>query len=438
MMSIDKEVLHRQKAREVARIRLVNGIRRWIKEGKVKVIFLVVLLVEILMWVGVEIYCTKVMSHMLLGEMISSLYELAFWIVFAIGQVGFFYLAGTPKGAFKIDNLMRRICVHNNVGESPSLIRVEKGKQEKECVYVFFGYGIPPAFYQDHQEEIEAALNINIMEIQHGNDKREMKVTFVPYGKGLPDLIPWSSEYLVKEEGCLSPGISLLGNEIIDLNRTCHVLLGGSTSSGKSNTLKCLVYQAAIKGAQVYVADFKGGVDYTVGWNDFITLVYDNEALLKVLEMLATELEHRKDVLRMEGYKNIVEYNSFHREKMRRIIFACDEVAELLDTTGVDKAGKEQITRIIGYLSTIARQGRAFGIHLILATQRPDANVLPGQIKNNMDYRMCGKADNVLSQIILDSTEASEKIPKSEQGLFVTNNGRLVRGFFFDEGKEWK
>ena len=95
---------------------------------------------------------------------------------------------------------------------------------------------------------------------------------------------------------------------------------------------------------------------------------------------------------------------------MIRIIFACDEVAELLDKTGRSKDDKAEVAAIENLLSTIARQGRAFGIHLILATQRPDSNILAGQIKNNLDYRVCGRADLVLSQIILDKGDAHDRI----------------------------
>ena len=86
-------------------------------------------------------------------------------------------------------------------------------------------------------------------------------------------------------------------------------------------------------------------------------------------------------------------------------------------------------------LSTIAWQGRAFGIHLILATQRPDATIIPGQIRNNMDFRVCGRADSVLSQIILDNTSAAEQIPKDARGRFITGDGTVFQGYLFDEGQ---
>ena len=79
------------------------------------------------------------------------------------------------------------------------------------------------------------------------------------------------------------------------------------------------------------------------------------------------------------------------------------------------------------------RLGRAFGIHLILATQRPDANIISGQIKNNISYKICGRADQVLSQIILDNTDASTYIPSDSKGLFLNQDGTLFKAYLFDE-----
>ena len=109
---------------------------------------------------------------------------------------------------------------------------------------------------------------------------------------------------------------------------------------------------------------------------------------------------------------------------------ACDEIAELTDTTGLDKPNKELVTAIVGQLSTLARLGRAFGIHLVLATQRPDANVLPGQITNNIDIRICGWSDLVLSQIILNNGDAAA-LPKDIPGRFLCNldGGTRFQGY---------
>lgn len=90
------------------------------------------------------------------------------------------------------------------------------------------------------------------------------------------------------------------------------------------------------------------------------------------------------------------------------------------------------IEQIVNCLSTIARQGRAFGIHFIAGTQRPDSNILPGQIKNNRDLRICGRADAVLSQIILDKTDAADLIPKDSH-KFMLSDGTVFQPYFFVE-----
>ena len=71
----------------------------------------------------------------------------------------------------------------------------------------------------------------------------------------------------------------------------------------------------------------------------------------------------------------------------------------MLDRTGLSKEQKELVNQIKSRLATIARLGRAFGIHLILATQRPDANLISGQIRNNLNCRLC----SMMGQFFMDT-----------------------------------
>lgn len=144
-------------------------------------------------------------------------------------------------------------------------------------------------------------------------------------------------------------------------------------------------------------------------------------------------LEYRKEQLSDTGCKDLDTYNEATGNDLPRLVFACDEVAELLDKTGRSKEDRERLGQIENRLATLARLGRAFGIHLILATQRPDANIIPGQIRNNMDFRVCGRAESVLSQIILDNSSAAEQIPKDARGRFITGDGTVFQGYLFDE-----
>lgn len=233
-----------------------------------------------------------------------------------------------------------------------------------------------------------------------------------------------------KERFVLRLGESYTGTVEVNLSHVPHVLLGGSTGSGKSVLLKSLLKQSLQKGALVWVADFKGGVDFGKWWEHRCRMIYTEEDLLRELDKIIYLMEQRKKEFHNMERANIDEYNKHRNSELPRIIFACDEVAELLDRTGADTERKKLIGQIENKLSTIARQGSAFGVHLILATQRPDANVISGQIKNNLDLRICGRADNVLSQIILDNTSAADQIPKDARGRFITGDGTVFQGFW--------
>ena len=219
----------------------------------------------------------------------------------------------------------------------------------------------------------------------------------------------------------------------MDLAKIPHILLGGATGSGKSVLLKLLLMQAKKKGAVVCIADFKGGVDFPAVWHKQCRMCFEEQATLELLTELTEELERRKQLLTATGQPNIDRYNEATGENLTRYIFACDEIAEMLDKTGLTKEQKETVGKIESKLSMIARQGRAFGIHLILATQRPDANILSGQIRNNINCRICGRADNVLSQIILDSTAAADQIPKDARGRFLLHDGTVFQAYWFDD-----
>lgn len=148
-------------------------------------------------------------------------------------------------------------------------------------------------------------------------------------------------------------------------------------------------------------------------------------------------MNRRRDILVSHSCRNIEEYNSKNDEKLNRIIIACDEVAELLDKTGLKKStNKEKLElmeKIEEYITSIARLGRAFGIHLILSTQKPSADIINGQIKTNLGNRICGSADKILSQMVLENNFASEKIPPNSKGVFINQNDVLFKSFLLDE-----
>lgn len=376
------------------------------------------------------------------GELFSGLYRGVLQVLFPVYAVGglFFLLAafGSPLGGKAMRENLWRIGLCNHAGESPLLIAKHKDK-ENPCVTVleFETGGIPRTEWEDKQSRIEAALNLTIVKITQGTDNRRILLYTVSASE-LPKTLCWKDRCLSRESFVLVLGESPLGPVSVNLAQIPHILLGGSTGSGKSVLLKLLLMQCLKKGAVVHIADFKGGVDYPDVWHAKCRIVTDEQTLLHTLESVVDELERRKKLLRESGCANIDGYNANNGKLLSRIVFACDEVAEVLDKTGLSKEDKELVAQIENKLSVIARQGRAFGIHLILATQRPDATILPGQIRSNIDCRICGRADTVLSQIILDNASAAERIPKDAGGRFLMNDGTVFQGYLFDENTVFK
>ena len=351
-----------------------------------------------------------------------------------LGGVALAVLLVYPFGRKATQDQLQSIGLANHAGMAPDLLRKKRDRDNpRVTVWEFRNQSIPLTVWEDKQAAIEAALDVTIIKIIFGKSKSRVLVYAVPTQTSLPEVLRWSDAYLSPDNFVLVLGESLTGPVAVNLANIPHILLGGSTGSGKSVLLKLLLMQALRKGAEVYIADFKGGVDFPKVWRQKCHMCFREDTLLYVLGQLVAVLEARKGWLAETGCPNLDAYNETTGDNLPRLVFACDEVAEVLDKTGTDAERKKLLAQIESKLATIARLGRAFGIHLILATQRPDATIIPGQIKNNLDFRVCGRAESVLSSIILDNGSAAEQIPKDARGRFITGDGTVFQGFLFDD-----
>ena len=433
MKQNDKLTLEQETKRKYLFLRFKAGLHE-ILHNKRKTFILVV-------YFGIA-FIAWILRDALFGMNTDNVFALAYKgminLILPIGVIGglvFLIIKfGSPVGAKRINDNLWRVGLVNHATEMPFLMKRHRDKNHPDItVLEFEANGIPLSEFEKQQAKIETALNIHIAKITQGTNKQRIILHTVSGNRDLPKILNWQDDFLSGKSFELILGESLLGRETVNLAQIPHILLGGSTGSGKSVLLKLLIMQCAKKGALVFIADFKGAVDYPLSWYSNCRIITDEKTLLATLSQIIDVLEERKELLRKYECVNIDEFNKAAEFTLPRMVFAVDEIAEVFDKTGLDKTSKELITQIEGKLSTIARQGRAFGIHLILATQRPDANILCGQIKNNVNYRICGRADNVLSQIILDNADAADKIPKDAQGRFLTNEGIVFQGYLFDE-----
>ena len=378
--------------------------------------------------------CEQVKHIELISPILKAAMEHALFAYLLVGAAVLLALLLYPFGRRAAKDQLQCIGLVNHAGMPPDLLRKYRDKDNPRItVWEFQNQSIPLQEWDKKRLAIETALGITIVKLAYAKGKSRVLVYAVSAGDDLPEVLKWKDSYLSPKSFVLVLGESYTGPVTVNLAHIPHILLGGSTGSGKSVLLKLLLMQALHKGAEVYIADFKGGVDFPKVWHEKCRMCFTEENLRYTLNQLVAVLEYRKSAFKALGCPNIDAYNETMEQPLPRLIFACDEVAEMLDKTGADNERKKLLAQIESRLSTIARQGRAFGIHLILATQRPDATIIPGQIRNNMDFRVCGRADSVLSQIILDNTSAAEQIPKDARGRFITGDGTVFQGYLFDE-----
>lgn len=420
--------------KSIKKIRLYNGIKnlrkdKW-KIGYPVLFFFIMLFIWIIVKEKIFFIDNIVFSQILLWSF--SLFMLGSTIIallFIIAKVG------TPLSAKRVENCLRAIGFYDKLGNTPLLL--SKIKEGKADVYEFYSNTLSIFEYKKRCSDIETALNLHIVDFELGQDFQHVFMKSVPTKDDFDKTLLWNNNLLSPDDFVINIGESQIDTVSLNLNVTHHVLLGGSTGSGKTVLLKLILMQCIRKNADVYIADFKGGVDYPNYWQEYCKMQFTVEQFSKTLTDILEILEDRERILIDERCTDITKYNKIHSNNpMKRIIVACDEVAELLDKTSLGKDSKAIIAKIERMLSTIARLGRCAGLSLVLSTQRPDSEVLKGQIKSNMDFRICGRADKVLSQIILDNSDGAEKIPKDKQGVFLTNTGVLFKAYYFDDS-EW-
>ena len=426
-----KEQLSRQAARRKLWLRIQYGCRNIVR-SPLRLLGLLALVVVISVAV---LWCNGHSGIGIVAAITMGLWTLAAYAIGALGLLLYVVVNGTPWGATGISDDLHRAGVVNQVEEPPILLeRKQDVENPKVEILTLHTTGIPLDLWEDKQLAIESALNAFVVKVKEGRTRNTVQLHTVNSEGAFPDIAPWRNEYLSDKDGVLVLGITVAGTQVtVDLSNTPHILIGGSTGSGKSVLMSLMLYQVMTKGDILYLADFKGGLDYNrPPWRGRCEIITTIDRAIFILDKLVAELEIRKNMLFDAGCRNIAMYNNHTGAAMPRIVFGCDEVAELTDKTGLtNKEEKAKIDHIIGQLSTIARQGRALGIHLILATQRPDANVLPGQIKNNIDFRACGRADNTLAIIILDNADAADMLPKDGH-RFLTQDGTIFLPYYWE------
>ena len=205
-----------------------------------------------------------------------------------------------------------------------------------------------------------------------------------------------------------------------------HLLVAGTTGSGKSVCINAiilsLIYRFSPDDIKLILIDPKM-VEFSM-YNNLPHLIMpnvitNNEMALNALSWCVDEMERRYLLLKNAKVKSLEEYNESEEvlegkaEKLPYIIFIIDELSDLLMTAR--KEAEEYIIRIL-------QKARAAGIHMILATQRPSADIVTGRIKANLPARICFQLMTFAdSRTVLDQSGAEKLLGRGDM-LFLSND----------------
>jgi S-DNA-T family DNA segregation ATPase FtsK/SpoIIIE len=246
----------------------------------------------------------------------------------------------------------------------------------------------------------------------------------------LGDLIP--SPQFSRARLPIGIGMDVAGKPIVaDLTRMPHVLVAGATGSGKSVCINSLITSLLITKTpdevqlilidpkQVELSQYRGLPHLR------LPVVTDMEKVVAALRWTVLEMERRYGMFADVGARNIVAFNDrFPDQRLAYLVVVVDELADMMMTAA------EDVERLI---CRLAQLGRAAGVHLVVATQRPSVDVLTGLIKANLPTRIAfAVSSQIDSRVILDRAGA-EKLLGRGDGLYQAGdemNPRRVQGAF--------
>ncbi len=240
-------------------------------------------------------------------------------------------------------------------------------------------------------------------------------------------------------------GRTITGSPVtIDVAKMPHMLIAGSTGSGKSvciNSFICsLIYLKSPQEVRLIMVDPKV-VELTVynGIPHLLTpVITEAKKVVKALGWLCEEMDRRYRMLAAFGVRNIEGLNtkirdeSIPAEKLPYIVLIMDEFADLMSVVGKD---------IETYVARLAAKARAAGIHLILATQRPSSEVVTGTIKNNFPARIAfAVSSGTNSRIILDENGAEDLLGKGDMLLMnpAESGFQRIQGAFLSDDEVYE
>jgi S-DNA-T family DNA segregation ATPase FtsK/SpoIIIE len=322
----------------------------------------------------------------------------------------------------KSEKLLRNCGIVNKDGKHPKLIRQDTKDYGYDLIFSLQA-GICLEDFKRQQKEIEQYLDGEV-QFEYWN---KMVILKVMTGK-LADKYDYAYRKLYGTE--ILVGMSRNGVISLKLDdENPHLLIAGMTGSGKSMLLRAIIVNlilSANRMIKLHLADLKAGAEFGIYERSSAVTTFSKDIAdtLELLQMFDNEMMKRFNLFQQAGVVNIYEYNKIDGPLPYHLLII-DEFANIV----------EEDKDCLYYLKRLLRMARACGIHIILCTQRPDAQTVPGSIKNNVGARIalyC--ADPTNSRIIIDSDKAAS-LTGNGHGILHTKGDIEFRGFYLDTEK---
>ncbi len=295
--------------------------------------------------------------------------------------------------------------------------------------------------YQFELDNLPTPEQFNRIAIPIGEASKTAQKVIVPFDQIVPDLSKWWQDYSGKGVSAAIGRFGAQDHLFFEFGQSTayHGLIAGRTGFGKSKLIHVLIMSLAMKYSyeeiEFYLIDFKNGIEFK-HYADFklphakvIAIESEREFGLSVLQGLDKELTRRGDLFKDKGgFSHIQKFRQKHtNERLPRILVIIDEYQELFSE---DDSISDEVSMI---LDRLVRQGRAFGIHVLLASQDIAGNYgLSRSTVDQMAVRIALQCSDAGSRYILgDDNTAARFLTRPGEAIYNAASGAIEGNTLF-------
>lgn len=333
-----------------------------------------------------------------------------------------------------IEERWRRACLHvglvmntnleGDIKEFPPLVEVTPE------YFVISGQGVTPERIDAIRAELSSASGLFLANPRYhtakNGDARPDRIRVDFRQHDIPFMVAY--DRAPYRAGALTFGMTSYGWLEKDVRDIVHIGIAGASGNGKSMMLRSLATQIFENDSDSIILgiDFKGGAEFRfMQAHPNFVCVTDHDGAAAALEIIYRQLQKRTEFVAAQEVDTIYDCDTY----VPSLFIFIDEVQIFFQPApGTTRAVYD---RAVWYLQTIAKQGRFVGIHLIVATQRPDAEALLPAVRNMLSTRIIFKVEQKEDSIMWIENAAAVKIRTGDNGLgkgrfLIRQNGVLI------------